>query len=78
MALHSDPRKFYKALGVSPFVTQGELKRAWRQRALEWHPDRNAHPEAKRVFQLLQEAWAVLGDAERRAAYDRVSLRYVA
>ena len=76
--IHTDPRKLYQMLGVKPFVNDGELKRAWHLRALEWHPDRNRHPEAKRVFQALQEAWSILGHPERRAAYDRQARRYVA
>jgi DnaJ homolog subfamily A member 2 len=76
--IHTDPRKLYQMLGVKPFANDAELKRAWHVRAKEWHPDRNKHPEAKRIFQALQEAWSVLGHPERRAAYDRSARRYVA
>jgi DnaJ-class molecular chaperone len=77
MTIHTDPRGLYRMLGVKPYASEAEVKRAWHRRAMEWHPDRNARPDAKRVFQALQEAWSIVGHPDRRAAYDRISRRSV-
>ena len=66
----------YDHLGVSPQASQDEIKRAYHSLARRHHPD--AHPgaeaavleEARRRMVLLNGAWAVLGDPERRRAYD--------
>jgi curved DNA-binding protein CbpA len=61
---------YYTLLGVAPTAGVGELRRAWRQLALRWHPDR-AGTSTTAVFQKLQAAYAVLSDPYSRAAYDR-------
>jgi molecular chaperone DnaJ len=61
---------YYELLGVDPRITPGELRRAWRRIALQWHPDR-AGPTATSKFQKLASAYAVLSDPAARAAYDR-------
>lgn len=60
----------YAILGVEPTATADELRAAYRAKSLRYHPDRNAAPRAKDVSQALNNAWAVLGDEARRAAYD--------
>ncbi len=62
---------YYEVLGIPRTATQEEIKRAFRQLAREHHPDVNRDPEAAERFKLINEAYQVLGDAERRAQYDR-------
>jgi molecular chaperone DnaJ len=63
---------YYEALGVSRDATQDELKRAFRQKARETHPDANpGDPSAEQRFREVALAYEVLSDPQRRAAYDR-------
>ncbi|KXZ49068.1 hypothetical protein GPECTOR_23g153 [Gonium pectorale] len=70
-----DPKGYYRTLGVSPDSSTEEVQAAFRAAALRWHPDRQPDPAAKadstRRFQAAQEAYSVLRDPARRAAYDR-------
>lgn len=63
---------FYAVLGVGFDATEAELRSAWRTAVKQWHPDRNRSPEAHSMMAQINEAWEVLGDAERRAEYDTV------
>ena len=60
----------YTALGVSSAATLTDIKKAFRQQASFWHPDKNPAPEAAQRFRLVQEAYEVLIDADKRQAYD--------
>ncbi len=64
-------RDYYEVLGVSRSATPEEIKRAFRQRAREHHPDVNQDPRADERFKEINEAYQVLSDPERRALYDR-------
>jgi len=62
----------YQLLGVPPGASGGEITRAWRRRAAAEHPDRRPRDAAAPArFRALTEAYQVLGDPARRAAYDR-------
>ncbi|CAH1760323.1 14007_t:CDS:2 [Entrophospora sp. SA101] len=63
---------YYELLGVQTNATEDEIKKAYRRRALEWHPDKNHHriEEATGQFSLLQEAYEVLSDPNERTWYD--------
>jgi molecular chaperone DnaJ len=65
-------RDYYEILGVSRTVTDGELKAAYRKLAMQHHPDRNpGDAECEHKFKELSEAYDVLKDGDKRAAYDR-------
>ena len=65
-------RDYYEILGVSSDVSEGDLKKSYRRLAMKCHPDRNpGDAEAEAKFKELSEAYEVLSDAEKRAAYDR-------
>jgi molecular chaperone DnaJ len=65
-------RDYYHVLGVNRGSSQEEIKRAYRQLALKFHPDRNpGNKEYEEIFKEAAEAYSVLGDPEKRATYDR-------
>lgn len=64
-------RDYYDILGVSKTASAEELKRAYRKQALEWHPDRNKSAEATQKFKEINEAYEILSNSEKRAAYDQ-------
>ncbi|MEJ2761783.1 MAG: molecular chaperone DnaJ [Gammaproteobacteria bacterium] len=65
-------RDYYEVLGVSRNVSEAELKKAYRRMAMKYHPDRNPDDkDAVEKFKEAKEAYDVLSDARKRAAYDQ-------
>lgn len=65
-------RDYYEILGVERTADEKTLKSAFRKLAMQWHPDRNpGNAEAELKFKELNEAYQVLSDEQKRAAYDR-------
>jgi molecular chaperone DnaJ len=65
-------RDYYEALGLQRNATEAELKQAYRRLAMKFHPDRNpGDSEAEASFKEIKEAWEVLKDPRKRAAYDQ-------
>ena len=63
---------FYKILGVSKDASTPEIKKAYRKKAIEFHPDKNpGNSEAEENFKKAAEAYEVLSDADKKAKYDR-------
>jgi DnaJ-class molecular chaperone len=64
-------RDFYEVLGINKSASKEELKSAYRKQAMAWHPDRNKSPDAEEKFKEINEAYEVLGNDEKKAAYDQ-------
>lgn len=64
-------RDYYEVLGVSKGATAEEIKKAFRRLAMQYHPDRNKDDGAEQKFKEIGEAYEVLSEPEKRAAYDR-------
>ncbi len=64
-------RDYYEVLGVSREASENDLKAAFRNLARKYHPDVNDAPDAEEKFKEINEAYGVLSDADKRAAYDR-------
>ncbi len=64
-------RDLYEVLGVERTVNANDLKKAFRAKAMEFHPDRNSAPDAADRFKEVNRAYEVLSDPEKRSAYDR-------
>lgn len=69
--ISSQPKRdYYEVLGLDRSATQEQIKQAYRQLAMKWHPDRNTAADATDKFKEIAEAYAVLSDQTKRQAYD--------
>ena len=65
-------RDYYEVLGVDNSATEAEIKKAFRRIAMKYHPDRNPDDKgAEEKFKEAQEAYEILGDDDKKSAYDR-------
>ncbi|PPD26053.1 MAG: molecular chaperone DnaJ, partial [Methylomonas sp.] len=64
---------FYKLLEVDKNASEAEIKKSYRRMAMKYHPDRNSDnpDEAEKKFKQIKEAYEVLSDPKKRAAYDQ-------
>ncbi len=69
-------KNYYEILGVDKSMGESEVKKAYRKKAVQWHPDKHANSsaeeqkEAEAKFKDIGEAYAVLSDAQKRKMYD--------
>jgi molecular chaperone DnaJ len=65
-------RCYYEVLGVQRTATEADMKVSYRKLAMQWHPDRNpGDKDCEQKFKEINEAYDVLKDEQKRAAYDR-------
>ena len=64
-------RDFYDVLGISKSASKDDIKAAYRKLAKQYHPDLNKAPDAEKKFKEVQEAYDILFDEQKRAAYDQ-------
>ncbi len=62
---------YYTLLGVARNASDEDIRRAFRRKAMEYHPDRNKNPDAEERFKEINEAYQVLSDSSKRVQYDR-------
>ena len=67
-------KDLYAVLGVARSASQAEIKKNYRKLARQYHPDVNKAPEAEQKFKEISAAFAVLGDEEKRARYDKFGI----
>ena len=65
-------RDYYNILEVGRDASEEDIRKAFRKKALEFHPDRNKNADAADKFKEVNEAYQVLTDPERRQRYDRL------
>ncbi|MGM0374746.1 MAG: molecular chaperone DnaJ [Chloroflexota bacterium] len=66
-----EKRDYYEVLGISRNASEDDIRNAFRRLARKYHPDVNDSPDAEERFKEINEAYGVLSDEEKRAAYDR-------
>src|SRR5579862_6790267 len=65
-------RCYYEVLGVQRTATEADVKVSYRKLAMQWHPDRNpGDKDCEHKFKEINEAYDILKDEQKRAAYDR-------
>lgn len=69
-------KNYYKILDIPPSSTDDEVKKAYRKMSIKWHPDKNPCEDVTQIMQDINEAYAILKDAEKRERYDAEYKRF--
>jgi len=70
LACYVEAKNYYKILGVKRDASEKEIKKAFREKAKLYHPDKNDSPDAEQKFRELAEAYEILSDSNKRQTYD--------
>lgn len=70
--LSKDKHAFYDILKVERTSDDNQIKKSYRKMAIKLHPDKNPHPKASEAFKVINRAFEVLSDQEKRNMYDRI------
>lgn len=70
--LSKDKHAFYEILKVERTASENEIKKAYRKLAIKLHPDKNPHPKASEAFKIINRAFEVLSDDNKRRIYDQI------
>ena len=75
----SNNSELYELLGVDKNADENTIKKAYRKKALKWHPDKNNHQkeEAEKMFKKISEAYSILSDNDKRNIYDKYGMEGV-
>ncbi|KAI5959739.1 HLJ1 [Candida pseudojiufengensis] len=63
--------QFYEILSVKKTSEEGEIKRSYRKLAIKCHPDKNPHPRSSEAFKVVNKAWEVLSDPQKKTIFDQ-------
>ena len=63
-------KDYYRILGIKSSATKVEIKRAYREMSMKWHPDRNPDADVTSIMQDINEAYAILKDETKKSRYD--------
>ena len=63
-------KDYYKILGISQSASEEEIRRAYHKMSMRWHPDKNPDMDVTSIMQDINEAYAILKDADKRRRYD--------
>lgn len=69
-------KDYYQILGIPPFASKQEIKKAYRDMSLKWHPDRNPDVDVTEIMQDINEAYSILYDDVSRSRYDNEYRRF--
>lgn len=69
-------KDYYSILGISKSASEDEIKKAYRKKALQFHPDKNKEAAAEEKFKEIGEAYEILSDGEKRNMYDSYGTNY--